>query len=135
MSSSSARIGVIPTPPAISATRGRRRDTVVNAPSGPSTITRVPGPRPARRPVKSPTDFTVIRRRRPSGAADSENGCASHQRSRVRKRHRKNWPDRARSRPSARPEISTEITPGASSTTRATRRPWNALRASGTTNR
>ena len=43
MSSSSARIGVIPTPPAISATRGRRRAAVVNAPNGPSAITRVPG--------------------------------------------------------------------------------------------
>ena len=43
MSSSSARIGVMPTPPAISATRGRRRAAAVNVPNGPSAITRVPG--------------------------------------------------------------------------------------------
>ena len=42
MSSSSARIGVMPTPPAISATRGRRRMAVVNEPNGPSAITGVP---------------------------------------------------------------------------------------------
>ena len=40
-SSSSARIGVMPTPPAISATRRDRR--AVKPPNGPSRITRVPG--------------------------------------------------------------------------------------------
>ena len=42
-----------------------------------------------------------MRSRRPSGAAESENGCASHQRSRVRKRQVKNWPARAFSRSEA----------------------------------
>ena len=36
-----------------------------------------------------------MRRERPSGVCDSENGCASHQRPRVRKRQRKNSPGRA----------------------------------------
>ena len=33
----------MPTPPAISATRGRRRAAAVKLPNGPSAITRVPG--------------------------------------------------------------------------------------------
>ena len=61
MSSSSARIGVMPTPPAMSATRGRRREAVVNAPNGPSTITRVL----AEGPFGS---FTNAARRRPRAA-------------------------------------------------------------------
>ena len=85
----------MPTPPAISATRGRRRAAAVKAPNGPSAITRVPGGIVPQASVKSPTPLTVIRSRRPSGAADSENGCASHQRSRVRKRQVKNCPARA----------------------------------------
>ena len=92
-SSSSARIGVIPTPPAISATRGRRRAAAVKAPCGPSKITRVPGG--IALSPKSPTCLTVIRSRCPSGAAESEYGCDCHQCSRVRKRQEKNWPARA----------------------------------------
>ena len=34
-------------------------------------------------PVKSPRSLTVIRNERPSGAAESENGCDAHQRPRV----------------------------------------------------
>ena len=44
------------------------------------------------RSVKSPSALTVSRRERPSGAAESENGCDAHQRPRARKRQRKNWP-------------------------------------------
>ena len=62
----------MPTPPAISATRGRRRAAAVKAPCGPSKITRVPGRIAFRPALKSPTSLTVIRSRRPSGAADSE---------------------------------------------------------------
>ena len=51
MSSSSARIGVMPTPPAISATRGWRRAALVNPPDGPSMITRVPAGSDASRRV------------------------------------------------------------------------------------
>ena len=76
MSSSSARIGVIPTPPAMRATR---RPVVVKPPNGPSTTTRVPGRMSRSERVWSPSPLTVIRSRRPSGAAESENGCASHQ--------------------------------------------------------
>ena len=119
----------MPTPPAISATRGRRRAAAVNAPCGPSKITRVPGG--IALSPKSPTCLTVIRSRRPSGAAESEYGCDCHQCSRVRKRHEKNWPARAFSCSSRAPPISSETTPGASSITRSTRSRWRALRQRG----
>ena len=51
VSSSSARIGAMPTPPAMSATRGCRRAALVSPPDGPSTITRVPGGSDASRRV------------------------------------------------------------------------------------
>ena len=76
--------------PAISVTPGRRRTSFVNVPKGPSARTRVPSGSERRARVKSPHSLTVMRNRPPCGAAESENGCACHQRSFVRKRQRKN---------------------------------------------
>ena len=121
MSSMSARIGVIPIPPAIRTTFSRRRAASVKTPNGPSASTLVPGRTSARRAEKSPSAFAVIRSDRPSGAAESENGCEAHQRRRSRKRQRKNWPARAFSRSSRRPVMRNDTTPGPSVITSATR--------------
>ena len=70
---------MIPIPPAISSVLRRRRTASVNAPNGPSATTRVPTGIDRTRRVWSPAALTLIRSERPSGAAESENGCAVHQ--------------------------------------------------------
>ena len=77
--SASARIGVMPIPPAISSALPRRRAASVKRPKGPSATTRVPTGIVPMRAVWSPAALTLIRSERPSGAAESENGCAVHQ--------------------------------------------------------
>ena len=72
----SARTGVMPMPPATSAILSPRRLASVKTPNGPSARTRVPTGSDASAPLWSPSAFTVIRSDRPSGAAESENGCA-----------------------------------------------------------
>ena len=66
-----ARIGVMPTPPAISSTR-RPVTAGVNAPYGPSAMIRVPLVRLAREPLWSPRALTVMRIRLGCGMADRE---------------------------------------------------------------
>jgi hypothetical protein len=72
MSSSSARIGVMPTPPAISTARRCLRRAAVKLPNGPSAKTRVPGRIRPTVAEESPSALTVMRSARPSGAAESE---------------------------------------------------------------
>ena len=131
MSSISARIGVIPIPPAINSTFRRRRASAVKTPNGPAASTWVPGAIEPILEVKSPSAFTVIRSERPSGARESENGCGDNHRSRVRKRQMKNWPARACSRSRLRPVIVTDTTPGNSVTTSATRSRYRNAPTSG----
>lgn len=133
ISSSSARTGVLPMPPAISATLSRRRTAAVKTPNGPSAATRVPGLiSSAMRLEKSPSRLTVTRSERPSGVAAGENRCDSNQWRRVRKRQRKNCPACPFRRSSRRPPIVSETTPGASSTTAVTRSPLPSVCSSGT---
>ena len=103
----------MPMPPAISSAFSRRRTALgedAERPLGDDARAR-PRAR-ASRPVWSPSALTVMRSDSPSGAAESENGCAVHQRRRSRKRQRKNCPACARSRSSLRPVIRSETTPG-----------------------
>ena len=126
----------MPTPPAISATRGRRRAAVVKPPNGPSAITRVPGRERAQAGGvvadaldRDPQPQAVRRRRErervrlPPAVAGEEAPEEELARARARA-------GRAGGRRSA-----TDTTPGASSTTRSTRRPWRRLRATGSTSR
>ena len=70
--SSRARMGVMPMPAPMSSTLRRVRTPGWRRPYGPSTRTRVPGARVASRAVPSPTSAAVMRRLRPSGAAEIE---------------------------------------------------------------
>ena len=91
-----ARSGVMPTPPA-SSTTPRPVRPAVNAPYGPSAMTRVPGRSRDKARLWSPMSFTVIRMRSLPGAADSEYGCDDHHSDLVRNRQRKNCPGSAAS--------------------------------------
>lgn len=123
-SSSRARIGVMPTPPAISRVPGCVRCNEVNAPYGPSTNARLPT-RMCRRPaLVLPTALAVRRNVRPSGAADSENGFASHQWLCPGKRQMQNWPARAGSLSRWRPVTCTDTTLSDSGTTAVTSNRW-----------
>ena len=137
MSSSSARIGVMPTPPAMSATRGAAgaaRGERAERALGDHARARAAA-RAGRR-VKSPS---VLDR-------DAQPPAVGRGRERERMRlppavareeaPGKNWPARAPRRSSATPPISSETTPGATSgTTRSTRSRWRRPRASGTPSR
>src|SRR4051794_193880 len=79
--------------------------------------------------------LTVMRRRSPSGAADSEYGCACHHSPRRRKRHWKNWPPATGSRSSLRPRRKTDTTPGPSGTTPTTQTRWRSERHTGSPTR
>ena len=109
----SARIGVMPMPPAISSTLRRLRRAAVIAPYGPSATTRAPGREPGQRravlaevldrdpqPVRAWTPPTASTGWRPTTGRGS--GSAS----------RKNWPASARSSSRCRPVTTTETTPG-----------------------
>ena len=87
-----------PTPPAISNVASLDRWNEVKAPYGPSAYTRVPTGRWRSAALVRPTALAVSRSVRPSGAADSENGLACHQRPLLRNRQMKNWPGLACSR-------------------------------------
>ena len=63
-------------PPAMSATRRRVRRSAVKVPYGPSAKPVCPAGGVVARRVSSPRSFTVMRRNRLFGAADSENGWA-----------------------------------------------------------
>ena len=76
----------------MSATLCRVRARPLSRPYGPSTSTRVPGRSARGAALPSPTSLTVIRRLRPSGAADREYGLARVQPRRPRNRQMKNWP-------------------------------------------
>ena len=62
----------MPTPAPIRATPRRVRARGLSRPYGPSKSARVPGRSANAEALPSPTACTVIRRLRPSGAADSE---------------------------------------------------------------
>src|SRR5256885_1958151 len=76
MSSSIARIGVIPMPPAIRATRGRRRASGVNDPYGPSARTRVPGGHEGARSAWGGGGVREVPRRRGRAGAGAREGRA-----------------------------------------------------------
>ena len=59
----------------------------------------------------SPSALTVMRSRSWRGPADSEYGDDAHHRPRQRNRHRKNWPDSARSSSRCRPPTTHAHTP------------------------
>ena len=85
------------------ATFGRVRARADSRPYGPSTSTRVPGRTCRSTALSSPSSLTVIRRLRPSGAADREYGCPRVQPGPARKRQVKNCPASARSLSIRRP--------------------------------
>src|SRR4051794_41821216 len=76
MVSKSARIGVMPTPPATSSTSRRVRRSAVMAPYGPSAITLVPTGTRCSRSEPSPSDLTVSRNRFPTGGGGGGKGGA-----------------------------------------------------------
>ena len=79
ISSISARIGVIPMPPATSSTFSWLRDASVKTPNGPSATTRVPGLSWSIFAEWPPRFLIVMRNDLPSGADESENGSGAHQ--------------------------------------------------------
>ena len=83
--------------------RAGSRARAVSRPYGPSTSTRVPGRRRASRALPSPSALTVMRRLRPSGAAESEYGWPRVQPGPARNRQIRNWPAATGSRSSPRP--------------------------------
>ena len=90
ISSISARIGVIPIPPATSSTFSCVREASVKTPNGPSATTRVPGVSRSIFAEWPPRFLIVMRNDRPSGAEESENGSGAHQKPLARKRQLKN---------------------------------------------
>ena len=85
-----------------------------------------PGPQRASPALWSPRSLTVMRSRSPSGAAESEYGCACHHSPRRRKRHCRNWPPATGSRSRLRPRSTTETTPGPSCVDARRRAPGGA---------
>src|SRR5260370_27456751 len=83
----------------------------------------VPGRRCLNALLWSPSPLIVTRRYGGLGSAESEHGCACHQRSVVRKRHWKNWPPDTASLSRLPPQQMTEITPRASPPTSTTSSP------------
>ena len=77
---------------------GRVRARLLSRPYGPSKSTRVPGCRCASRALPAPRALAVIRRLRPLGAVDSENGLARVHPFRPRNRTLRNCPARTGSR-------------------------------------
>ncbi len=125
----------MPTPAPASRTPDRVRTRLLSRPYGPSNSTRVPGRTRASRALPSPSARAVIRRLRPSGAADRENGFDRVQPGPSRNRTLRNCPARTGSRSRRRPVRWTDTTSLDSRTTDVTRSRWRTLRTSGSTTR
>ena len=79
-------MGAIPVPMPTRVIPSAVRDSSEKIPYGPSMATRVPGRTSSRARVPLPRALTVTRSVRPSGAAETLNGCWCHHSPGARKR-------------------------------------------------